>query len=458
MAEIANMPLDPWQCWVAENALGETANGKWAAFEAALTVPRQCGKSALLEALILAALFVWGERTVIYSAHRFDTAQETFTRLQQLIEGSDFADEVAKIYTANGKEAIILKSGARVKFMARSRGTGRGFSGDRIIFDEAYDLAPRVLGAMIPTLAARSMRSDSNPQIWYASSAPHSTSVVLHSLRKRAQADDPGKLFYAEWSAVDDADPDDVDAWYEANPALGIRISEEFVRDERRALLHSPGEFVRERLGVPDPLPEDTDAKEVKLPAPAWAAAVTSEGLTAATPVTLAYEVTLDMQWASIVVAAGDQTSPFVEQLEHRKGVGWLPETIVGLVRDYNVTRLACVGAGPSGSQLGPVMLALSEAGLTVPLEQLSMVAYRQACGAFFTDVVEGRLRWFHGSGPLDAAARDAAARTYGDAWSWDIRNATVPISPLVAATVARALLPVQVDPGPPKLARVYSF
>ena len=102
--------------------------------------------------------------------------------------------------------------------------------------------------------------------------------------------------------------------------------------------------------------------------------------------------------------------------------------------------------------------MAFSEAGLTVQLEQLSMVAYRQACAAFFTDVVEGRLRWFHGSGPLDAAARDAAGRQVGEMWQWDIRNATVPISPLVAATVARALLPVTVPEVPPKLARVLSF
>jgi len=48
------------------------------------------------------------------------------------------------------------------------------------------------------------------------------------------------------------------------------------------------------------------------------------------------------------------------------------------------------------------------------------------------------------GQGPLDRAAADAAERPLGDAWAWDLRSATVPISPLVACTIARALLPIE--------------
>jgi hypothetical protein len=56
--------------------------------------------------------------------------------------------------------------------------------------------------------------------------------------------------------------------------------------------------------------------------------------------------------------------------------------------------------------------------------------------------VIEGRLRRPAGQGPLDVAAGDAAERVLGDAWAWDRRSSAVPISPLVAVTVARALLP----------------
>jgi hypothetical protein len=450
MAAKAGMVLDDWQQHVLRGALGEDDNGRWSAFEAALVVPRQAGKSAVLEALILTSLLVWQEQTVIYSAHLFSTAAETFQRLRALIESSEFADEVAKVYTANGKEAIILKNGCRVKFMARSRGGGRGFSGDRIIFDEAFDLDPKSLGAMIPTLAARSMRGDSNPQIWYASSAPHSDSIVLHSLRARAATSDPGRLYYAEWSAPTDPPPDlsDVDAWYIANPALGIRISEDFVRDELRALQHSPNEFLRERLGIPDPLYDDTVSRDPKIPAEAWEATATTEHVRVEPgEVVLAFDCSPGGEWSSIAIAAGDTTSPYVELVEHRGGTTWLPERLVELAQRWRPTVVVSDGVGPVGSVIGSVFHAFRQAGVdTEVLKQLSTKEYKAACGLFFSDVTEHRLRRPPNQGPLDLAVADATERRLGEAWAWDRRSATVPISPLVAATIARSQLSLPVD------------
>ncbi len=450
MAAKAGMVLDDWQQHVLRGALGEDDNGRWSAFEAALVVPRQAGKSAVLEALILTSLLVWQEQTVIYSAHLFSTAAETFQRLRALIESSEFADEVAKVYTANGKEAIILKNGCRVKFMARSRGGGRGFSGDRIIFDEAFDLDPKSLGAMIPTLAARSMRGDSNPQIWYASSAPHSDSIVLHSLRARAATSDPGRLYYAEWSAPTDPppDPSDVDAWYIANPALGIRISEDFVRDELRALQHSPNEFLRERLGIPDPLYDDTVSRDPKIPAEAWEATATTEHVRVEPgEVVLAFDCSPGGEWSSIAIAAGDTTSPYVELVEHRGGTTWLPERLVELAQRWRPTVVVSDGVGPVGSVIGSVFHAFRQAGVdTEVLKQLSTKEYKAACGLFFSDVTEHRLRRPPNQGPLDLAVADATERRLGEAWAWDRRSATVPISPLVAATIARSQLSLPVD------------
>jgi hypothetical protein len=364
-------------------------------------------------------------------------------RLRSLIESSEFADEVAKVYTANGKEAIILKNGCRVKFMARSRGGGRGFSGDRIIFDEAYDLDPKALGAMVPTMAARSMQGDSNPQIWYVSSAPHSDSVVLHGVRSRATSGgDVGRLFYAEWSAGTN-DPEDIDGWYQANPALGIRISEDFVRDEMQALLHTPGEFLRERLGIPDPLPEDSAAREPKLPADAWASTVVYSPVPINPgEIVLSFDVSPGGEWSSIAIAAGSLDAPYVEVIEHQAGTGWLPGRLVELVQRWQPMSLVCDSGGPAGSVVGAVVHALRLAGVSSDLlHQTTFGEMKQACGAFYADVVEGRLRRPPNQGPLDNAAADAAERRLGESWAWDRRSATVPISPLVAVTLARSLL-----------------
>ena len=73
----------------------------------------------------------------------------------------------------------------------------------------------------------------------------------------------------------------------------------------------------------------------------------------------------------------------------------------------------------------------------------MNTVDYKQACGGFFADVIEGRLRRPANQGPLDVAAADAAERQLGDSWVWDLRSSVVPISPLVAVTIARSLLRV---------------
>jgi hypothetical protein len=59
-----------------------------------------------------------------------------------------------------------------------------------------------------------------------------------------------------------------------------------------------------------------------------------------------------------------------------------------------------------------------------------------KACGMFFDDVAEARLR-VKRDRRLDMAVAGAARRFVGDAWKWVRRDSTVDITPLVAATVA---------------------
>jgi hypothetical protein len=56
LAALAGLELDEWQAFVLEHALGERADGRWAAFEVGVLVPRQNGKGGILEARELAGL------------------------------------------------------------------------------------------------------------------------------------------------------------------------------------------------------------------------------------------------------------------------------------------------------------------------------------------------------------------------------------------------------------------
>jgi len=430
--------LDDWQQWVLEEALSEQVDRQWSAFEVAVLVGRQNGKGSILEARQIAGLFLIHERLQVHTAHEFKTCFEHFLRIVQLIESSPQLDaRVARIRRGAGEQSIELKTGERLRFLARSSGSGRGMSGDAVYLDEAFALTPQMMGALLPVLSARP-----NPQVWYMSSAPMASSVVLHGLRKRARREVPSRLFFAEWGHERGVDIEDREAWYAANPALGIRISEEFIEAELDALRNLPDEFARERLGVPDPLPEDTKSKPIKLPADKWARTVGPDLPTGVPMVVLTFDITKDGEWSSIAWAAGTLQSPYVEVKVHRQGAGWLAAELVALVLEHNPTVVACNGAGPAGAQVGPVLAAFKAAGIRTELVQLGAREYVQACGGFFTDVLEGRLRRPAGQGPLDVAAGDATERVLGDAWAWDRRSATVPISPLVAVTIARALLP----------------
>jgi hypothetical protein len=249
LAAIAGLELDEWEANTLTDSLRLTSDGRWAARECGLVVGRQNGKGVVLEARQIVGLFVLGERLQVHTAHEFKTCYEHFRRVKDLIETCPLlADELLPstgIRTGAGDQAVELRNGARLRFVARSRSSGVGFSADTVYLDEAFLLDDAAMGALLPTLSARP-----NSQLWYSSSAPHEDSSVLHRVRRRALAGDDPRLFYVEWGNAEGVDPTDREAWARANPAMGIRISVEDIAAEQRSM--SPATFARERLGVPD--------------------------------------------------------------------------------------------------------------------------------------------------------------------------------------------------------------
>ncbi len=245
---------------------GEREDGRWTSFRNCLVVPRQNGKNALLEARELAGLFLFGEKVIVHTAHEYKTANESMMALMarlkstpellELVEGMEVGDDVDDQRRVPGmrtgnKPGITLKNGNRLTYAARSKGSGRGFTGDLVVLDEAYALSLDEMAALLPTMAARSKAG--NPQVWFTSSAGMPESTQLAALRRQAMDKSAQRLAYFEWSVDESRASDDVDAWYEANPGLGIRISEEYVRDEFDTLARETGsdeQFRRERLGI----------------------------------------------------------------------------------------------------------------------------------------------------------------------------------------------------------------
>jgi hypothetical protein len=451
-------PLDESQKSTIRSAMGERADGSWAAATVADFEPRQNGKNDAIAAREFWGLIAGGERLQIHTAHEFPTANESFLRLVAVFENyDDLRRKVARIRYANGEQGIELLTGQRLKYKARTGGSGRGFAkADLVVYDEAQHLQAEHVAASGPTRLA-----NPNSQAWYAGSGGLSTSKLAWSLRKRALRGEGGRLSYQEHTAevvsfdergrivsVRPADLLDAEALALANPAFGRRNAMETYE----ALYAEMGFdlFARECLCIWEPLLEDAEREPPKLPPDRWADTLAPDRDPVPGEVTLAFDVSLDGEWSSIVVGMGDITAPFVDVVQHRQHVGWLPTRLVELVEKWKPIAVGCNGAGPAGAQVGPILSAFREAGISADLlHQLTAPAYKQACGGFFTDVVEGRLKRPAGQQPLDLAGEDATDRPLGDAWAWDVRQSSVPISPLVAATIARALLPTEPEAAP---------
>jgi hypothetical protein len=444
-AATCGLVLDEWQVWCLDQMLAERADGSWAASQSALIVPRQNGKNAVLEALELYALYVLDESRILHTAHLAKTAADHMARMVGLVRANPELDEITHPYFSNGKEALErLDTGARLEFITRGRKTARGGSPQRVVFDEALFLTDEQIQAILPAMSAQSMNLDGAPQFVYTSSAPLPESTVLHRVRQRGMSERPGRMFFAEWSCEPGVDITDRDEWYASNPGMGIRISEDWVAEIELPPSMTHEAFSVERLGV---VVVEGQGRPPKLPADRWVATgISTQRALAEFPADLvfAFDVTTDGEWASIAAAAGSMQRPYVEVVEHRQGVGWLPARLSELAAKDLAVVVACHGAGPAGAQVGPILAKFAEVGIAADrLVQLPGARYRQACGGFYSDVVEGRLlRPAVGQGALDLAAGDATERVLGDAWEWNRRSATVPISPLVAVTIARALLP----------------
>lgn len=451
--------LDESQRTTIRAAMGTRADGTWAASTVGSFMPRQNGKGDEIQCREQYGLTQLGEQ-IIHTAHEVNTAKEAHLRLVEWFEAwDDLRKLVRRITYANGDQAVELLNGGWVKYRTRTSGGGRGL--DRVgtvIYDEAQHARPAHVAASSPTMAVHP-----NPQAWFAGSAGFEFSEVAWALRRSAVSSSPDlRMAYVEHTAqrvsIDDqgllvlVNPDASDRrmWVIANPAYGRRISDDFLSSQ---LVRLGAElFSQEHLGAWAPLPADTNAKPVKLPADRWALTGVAAEVAASlngVPAAAAFDVSLDGGWSSLAVACGGLLAPYVELVEHRSGTGWLPGVVVSLLSAHPHLSIGCNGAGPAGGQVGPVLAAMADAGIGGDrLVQFNATAYKQACSGFFTDVtelVDGRPRLrrpVSGQGPLDNAAADAAERPLVDSWVWDLRNVTVPISPLVAVTIARALLP----------------
>lgn len=249
---------DPWQEMIAECWLGTDEDGCYTTTSAGLSEPRQNGKNGCLEIREFYGMVIKGEK-ILHTAHQVRTAKRSFRRLVRLFTDKrhpEIEALVKKIRYTNGEEAIELTNGGVIEYSARSRQAARGIDGvSLIVFDEAQELTDDQIEAIMATLSAS---ETGTRQIIYTGTPPYPQcpGTVFRRRRKICLENPSEHDAWHEWSVeakgIDEIAVDDKSLWYMTNPALGIRLTEEFTEEELRTMTRDG--FARERLGwwMPD--------------------------------------------------------------------------------------------------------------------------------------------------------------------------------------------------------------
>lgn len=445
-ASAAGMKLEDWQEYVLWAWHDVDDAGKWAASECGLLVSRQNGKSEILVAYDLARLFLFPlpdkrRRTVLHTAHEVKTATETFEKLASIIEANErLSSLVEHVYSANGKEGIVLKKrqgqllGDRVRFVARSKKSGRGFAATDIVYDEAQELPASARKALTYTQS-----TIPNRQELYVGTVPseENDGEVFEGVRDRGRRG-AGRVCWQEWSPDGAEDPDraekidveSVEVWRQAIPAMGTWIPAETVAEQvDRAT--DRDELLQERFAVwPNRRPAEEADPLSEFDVEAWRRHQ-DPGLTHGTPVVLALACGRGGGHATIAAASrlGDDRI-YAEHLRTTGGTAWVAAALKELKAEHGDALIVLDAKNASSVITDLERLRIKF--LSMNLDELA-AAHAQIIQAANSGAVVGR-----GQNEVAKSFEFATTRALGrSGFTWEASDLKKPISQAQAVTWA---------------------
>jgi hypothetical protein len=453
---------DDWQAPIIDGWLARRRDGKWCHGRCGLAVPRQNGKNGAIEIRELYGMVILGE-AILHTAHEVKTARKAFKRLKSFF-GEKAEDPKAKypelnalvreVRNTNGQEAIILKDvwyydgglvrsagspgpgaefvarGGSVEFVARSSGSGRGFTVDVLILDEAQHLDDDELEAIRSAVSSAPL---GNPQVIYAGTPPDEekgqTGEVWTRVRSKANKDK--RLCWIEYGAPDGPmpDPDDMDLLYAANPALGLvhangahGLQMDVISDEKADL--SPEGYARERLGWWGRGPEK--ASKGVIDTTRWGELKVSASAPSVAQITVHTDPT--QKWTSIALAsqyAGDRVLVLVDRHEGTNVLAAIKTLIANLEETVEVA-------------LTNTSKFLSPRLTKAKIEHKVLTPGEVGAGCLaFQDMARLKTLAHVNQQVLNDAIANGTTKYVGDTQQWDQRNRSIDISSLVAGSVA---------------------
>lgn len=403
--------LMDWQKVILEAWLGYDAKGKWSARSCGNQVPRQNGKTLAIQARALVEMLFYGG-TVLYTSQLQKTSTETFDEMARLFKSRQLRKYLAPngIRSALGREEIRLKSGARIKFLARTRNGGDGQHGSLLIFDEAQCLDQQAQESFLPAISATQAKRGS--QTIYNGTPPKDGDygLVFEGLRNNALNGKTKTVAWTEWSAGYGGNCPDVNdraLWERTNPSYGILISEETIEAEVEQSSDYE-KIAHQRLGwwtgvrTAQTLIPEMDWQKLAADSPdewdklAYGVKISSDGALAA---------------LSVAIKIGNKAHvEFIQQQPCAAGIQWL---VTWLIQRKDECAVVAID-GKSGAD--DLRIRLIEAGMNPKAIQISNTEFAINAAAMMVNAVADRQVTHAKDENFDESATKSIKRKIGNA------------------------------------------
>jgi len=421
--------FDDWQQSAAQLILSKDADGFYATTVGGVTlsIPRQVGKTYLIGWIAFALCIIQPGITVVWTAHRASTADETFEGMKKMAQTAKVAPHVDRTPDNGSEKAIEFTNGSRVVFGARERGFGRGFAElDVVVFDEAQILTERSIDDMVP---AQNAATNALTLMIGTPPRPIDPSEVFEDARRAALSGEAKDALYIEFSADRKASLDDQEQWRKANPSFPARTNLASMMRMRRRLTEDS--FRREAMGIWD----EMDAHRSAIPAGAWNELAIDEVPDEWPLASIGLDMNPERTRVSIAVAAFAPSHVHVELAEDSGFSDSGSKALVDWIFERAKRRVPVViDAYSPARSLEP---ELKKRGCLVRV--MGAAELSQACGGLYDAVTLDQSVTHFGQDRLNQSLAGATKENFGPAgaWKWNRKSLDVDLSPLMSVTAA---------------------